>query len=95
MPLVNIDKSDSNPLLAGSFNSVDREMGQRDYLDLYASWAVTNRTVLRIGVNNVFDKDPPIVSSSVAGAPFGNGNTYPQVYDALGRRIFLSATVNF
>ena len=92
---VKIDKSDSNPLLAGSFNSVDREMGERDYIDLFASWAVTNRVVLRIGVNNVFDKDPPIVSSSVAGAPFGNGNTYPQVYDALGRRIFLSATVNF
>jgi len=92
---VNIDKSDSSPLLAGAFNPVDRELGERDYIDLYASWSVTNRITVRAGVNNVFDKDPPIVSSSVAGAPFGSGNTYPQVYDALGRRIFVSATVNF
>ena len=26
------------------------------------------------------------------GPPFGNGNTYPQVYDALGRNLFLSIT---
>jgi hypothetical protein len=29
------------------------------------------------------------------GAPFGNGNMYPQVYDALGRKIFASITVQF
>jgi YD repeat-containing protein len=26
---------------------------------------------------------------------FGNGNTYPQMYDALGRRIFVNATYKF
>ena len=30
-----------------------------------------------------------------AGAGFGNGNTYPQVYDALGRRVFFNATASF
>ena len=28
----------------------------------------------------------------IAGPPFGNGNTYPQVYDSLGRNLFLSIT---
>jgi len=31
----------------------------------------------------------------IAGPPFGNGNTYPQVYDALGRNLFLNVTAKF
>jgi outer membrane receptor protein involved in Fe transport len=49
--------------------------------------------MLRAGINNLLDKDPPL--SGLVGAGFGNGNTYPQVYDALGRRVFLNATVKF
>ena len=30
-----------------------------------------------------------------ATAPFGNGNTYPGVYDALGRTIFFGTTLKF
>ena len=48
---------------------------------------------LRLGVNNVLDEDPPL--SSVVGTAPGNGNTYPQVYDALGRYIFMGATFDF
>jgi hypothetical protein len=29
------------------------------------------------------------------GAGAGNGNTFPQVYDAAGRRLFVGAQVNF
>jgi outer membrane receptor protein involved in Fe transport len=53
---------------------------------------------MHAGVNNVFDKDPPIVDSNSFGisAPaFGNGNTYPQVYDSLGRTIFIGITADF
>ena len=47
-------------------------------------------------MNNLFDKDPPIGNfSGVIGPPFGNGNTYPQVYDSLGRKFFASMTVQF
>jgi outer membrane receptor protein involved in Fe transport len=44
-------------------------------------------------VNNVLDADPPI--SDNVGAGSGNGNTYPQVYDALGRWVFAGVTVDF
>jgi iron complex outermembrane receptor protein len=90
---VKIDTSDSNPLLAGAFTAVNAELGQRDYLDLAASWSVTKQFTIWGGVNNVFDKDPPL--SSAVGAGFGNGNTYPQVYDALGRKLFLSLQYRF
>lgn len=85
----------SNPLLAGTVSATDRELAERHYFDLAAVYAVTKQITVRGGVNNIFDKDPPIVSSTAAAAPFGNGNTYPQVYDALGRKFFVAATVKF
>jgi outer membrane receptor protein involved in Fe transport len=33
--------------------------------------------------------------SAQVGAGFGNGNTYPQVYDAFGRYIFMGLTAKF
>jgi iron complex outermembrane receptor protein len=92
---VNVDLSDSNPLLNGSFAPIDKELGERDYLDLAASWNVTKQLTISGGIDNILDKDPPIVSSSIATAPFGNGNTYPQVYDSLGRKLFISFQYRF
>jgi outer membrane receptor protein involved in Fe transport len=93
---VKIDASSGNALLAGAFAPITAELGKRDYFDLSGSWNVTKKITLRAGVNNLFDKDPPISDSTgVVGAPFGNGNTYPQVYDALGRKWFASMTVQF
>jgi outer membrane receptor protein involved in Fe transport len=93
---VKIDSSSGNPLLAGAFAPITAELAKRDYFDISGSWNLTKKITLRAGVNNVFDKDPPISDSTgVVGAPFGNGNTYPQVYDALGRKIFASMTVQF
>jgi outer membrane receptor protein involved in Fe transport len=93
---VDVEFSSSNPLLAGAFNPVDAELAARDYLDLAAMWAVTKNVTLWVGVNNVFDKDPPISNSTtIVGPPFGSGNTYPQMYDAMGRRIFISLSAKF
>ena len=46
----------------------------------------------RVGANNIMDKIPPVL---VTPAPFGNGNTYPQVYDSLGRYVFAGVTLDF
>jgi outer membrane receptor protein involved in Fe transport len=62
------------------------------YLDLTASFRASQYLSFRVGVNNVFDKDPPVIGGSSGGS---NGNTYPEFYDALGRYIFATATVQF
>ena len=92
---VKIDQSSGNPLLNGAFDAVNGELAAREYIDLAASWNATKQLTIWGGVNNVFDKDPPIISSSIAGPAFGNGNTYPQVYDALGRKLFVSLQYKF
>jgi outer membrane receptor protein involved in Fe transport len=73
-------------------NRIDRQLPHESYFDLFGSWAVTDMAQLRLGINNVLDNDPSI-NASVGTT--GNGNTYPQVYDALGRYIFGGVTVKF
>lgn len=80
-------------LLKGNSNAVDRVLGKRDYFDLAASYKLTPKITLSGGINNLFDKDPPITSQLSTGQ--GNGNTYPSIYDALGRRLFMNLTAKF
>ena len=73
-------------------DQLDAELPDENYFDLSASWAITEQASVSLGVNNVLD-DNPSISGAVGNV--GNGNTYPQVYDALGRYVFLRATVDF
>ena len=67
----------------------------QSYFDLALSARVADRYNFRLGANNLLDKQPPIVGGEVSNAPLGNGNTYPQVYDALGRFVFAGVTLDF
>ena len=67
----------------------------QDYFDIATAFRVRKRFELRLGVNNVFDRQPPlIVRNTAAGGGPVNGNTYPEWYDPLGRYIFASVTMN-
>jgi outer membrane receptor protein involved in Fe transport len=92
---VQIEGTSSHPLLADpNVAATDRTLGARDYLDLGLNWTISKTFAFRMGVNNVFDRDPPIVSSIIADpAIFGNGNTFPQVYDVLGRVFFFNLAI--
>jgi outer membrane receptor protein involved in Fe transport len=75
-----------------SEDRIDHTLPAQDYFDLAALWAVTEKANVTLGINNVLDDNPPL-SASVGVT--GNGNTFPQTYDALGRYVFLRATVGF
>jgi iron complex outermembrane receptor protein len=79
-------------LYQGNATHLDFKLGSQSYLDLAGSWAITDKIDARVGVNNLLDRDPPL-SGSVGTT--GNGNTYPQTYDALGRYVFGSMSVKF
>ena len=79
-------------IATGTEANIDYELGDANYFDLAANWAVTEKASILLGINNVLDKDPPL--SSAVGTT-GNGNTFPQTYDALGRWIFLRGPVGF
>ncbi len=90
---VDLSSTSSDPNLAGDSEPADRVFGRRNYLDVAANWQATKIFALRAGINNLFDKDPPV--GGVTSSVFGNGNTFPQVYDSLGRRVFVNLTARF
>lgn len=89
---VDVDASSSNPLLAGSVDPIVASFPAMNYIDLSLSYPINKSITVTGVINNLFDKDPPLATT---GAPFGNGNTYPVVYDALGRQIQLNLTAKF
>ena len=64
-----------------------------DYFDIATVFRVKRRIELRLGVNNVLDRQPPLVVGNTAAGdgPF-NANTYPGWYDPLGRYLFASVS---
>jgi outer membrane receptor protein involved in Fe transport len=94
---VKLDAYDKDPQLnnTGLQYATDRVLGARDYFDLSLNWTMRDNVNFRAGVNNIFDKDPPLNGSSNCPTGPCNGNTWPQVYDALGRFLFIGATVDF
>ena len=89
---VSLDSSSTQTRLAGSTSSQVMTLGARDYFDVAASYNVTKNITLRASVNNLLDKDAPLRTN---GAGFTNGNTYPVVYDAEGRRFSFNLTAKF
>jgi outer membrane receptor protein involved in Fe transport len=81
---------------------LDEQLNAKSFFDLALTARLADRYNFRLGMNNILDTDPPIAGTNASGAygarvnpPFGNGNTFPQVYDALGRYIFAGVTIDF
>src|SRR5581483_5161979 len=89
-----VDLANPSPLLSGAFGAPIQWMGSREYLDVVASDQIFGNVFLQVGVNNVLDKDPPIIATGSIPPPFFNGNTFPQVYDTLGRFVFANLKID-
>ena len=96
------DKSEltsSNPFLTGTPTPAS-SIPAYNYIDLTGAFDVYKNIRVQIGVNNLMDKDPPFAvggdcsTTSPAGANC-NGNTFPGVYDAMGRYWFMEVTAKF
>ena len=81
--------TDKNPL-------PDDHIPTISYLDLRVSY-VWDKVTMRVGVNNVLDKDPPTIDTSNSGGNtvYAESNTYPSLYDVMGRYLFANVTVDF
>jgi outer membrane receptor protein involved in Fe transport len=71
---------------------IDSVLGSQSYFDLVGTYNFSEKAAVVLGVNNILDTDPDI-NGSVGTT--GNGNTYPQTYDALGRYLFARVRVKF
>jgi outer membrane receptor protein involved in Fe transport len=95
---VGYDNNDPNPLLAGAeysggYDFAVAQVPNVSYLDLHVAWHATNSLDVRGGIDNLFDRNPPIVTNpSLQGG--GQANTFA-TYDVLGRQLYIAATMRF
>ncbi|MCD9005885.1 TonB-dependent receptor [Luteimonas sp. XNQY3] len=82
-----IDKFDLRPGITAAVAESPRQW----YFDTNVSYDFTDRLQLFAGIDNVFDRQPPILGTALAG----DANTDVGVYDVLGRRYFFGARLKF
>ena len=100
---VKLDTNQPDPHLKspGIVDLADKTIGAKQYLDLAGTYTLpiqAQNITLRFGVSNVTGQGPPTVDTGTFGVsspPFGNANTFPNVYDSLGRVMFVGVTADF
>ncbi|MGA9574688.1 MAG: TonB-dependent receptor [Lysobacterales bacterium] len=69
-----------------------KNMGKsQNYIDLSAVFRFMENHDITVGINNIFDKEPPMVGGTLTT----NANTIAGFYDTLGRYLFAQATFRF
>jgi iron complex outermembrane recepter protein len=66
-----------------------------NYFDLNGAWQPTKNLKLSLTVNNALNSKPPLVGTGIGPGASNYGNTFPAVYDVIGRRYTLKATATF
>ncbi|MFN3945738.1 MAG: TonB-dependent receptor domain-containing protein [Allosphingosinicella sp.] len=66
-----------------------------DYFDLSIQHAIADNMRMTLTVQNLLDRDPPDVGNTVGSTTYNSGNTYPTMYDALGRRYTVGVNLRF
>jgi len=96
-----VDINEPNPLLQayaqyGITEQIDSKIGDVSYFDATVQWKVKDGMLLRAGCNNIFDLNPPFGDANNLNVfNGGNSNTFPQLYDVMGRTLFVGLTADF
>jgi outer membrane receptor protein involved in Fe transport len=91
----NLSAGPGNTIASGAISNTDARIASFTYLDLTAAMKLMDKVEFRLGVNNMLDKQAPAIGSTNQPGITANGNTFPQVYDALGRFFFAQVSVQF
>jgi len=77
----------------GSVDQIAQKNMSKDqnYVDLNAMFRFMESHDLVVGVNNIFDKEPPMMGGTISD----NANTIAGFYDTLGRYLYANVTVRF
>jgi outer membrane receptor protein involved in Fe transport len=99
---VDVENKNPSTSLNQAFAPFNEQIPSQSYFDLTLTARIGDHYNFRLGVNNILDREPPIIgangTSTVINACPGtvcSGNTFPNVYDAMGRYIFAGVTLDF
>jgi iron complex outermembrane recepter protein len=90
------DNNDNDPSLLnvvyGERDPFNARIPAYNWFDLAATYKFGRIVELRAGINNLTDRNPPLVTTELISG--GGGNTYG-IYDVLGREVFVGITARF
>ncbi len=81
----------TGPLVGNSYNF--NRIKAYNWFDLSTRFHIGDHIDLTLSAFNIFDKKPPIVGGQAGTTSANSGNTFPSVYDVVGRSY--SATARF
>ena len=84
--------TDDDPTYDYAIEEIDSE----SYFDLSGLWAFNDMVTLGVGIDNLFDTEPSVkIPSTQQGGNGEQSNTYPTVYDIIGRTYWATLKVKF
>ena len=95
---VDQDSTDGNPALAKPYFPPGAHYQAWNYIDLSASMPVATGVTLRLGVNNISDRLPPLAyNGNYSNCPnlTCNDNTWVGTYDTMGRYMYAHISAQF
>lgn len=84
-------QSNEQSALFSEFQSVDAQ----NYLDLSVGWTYENFGRISLLVANLTNEDPPILGNETGSTSFNSGNTFPSLFDTMGRTYSVNLKVTF
>jgi len=91
---VSIEPAPAGPAV-GTVLEAYSKIPSYDYFDLAFRVNPAEHLELNLTVNNLFDKAPPLVGNGVGGTTYNGGNTFPTIYDVIGRSFTIGARLKF
>lgn len=74
-----------------AFRSVDSQ----DYLDLSIGYKLMDFARVALLVTNIADENPPILGNETGSTSFNSGNTFPSLFDTVGRTYSVNLKLTF
>jgi outer membrane receptor protein involved in Fe transport len=94
----NQDSTSSNALLSKPYFPAGAHYQAWNYIDVAASMPVATGVTVRVGVNNIADRLPPLAyNGNYSNCPSStcNDNTWVGTYDTMGRYMYAHVSVQF
>ena len=90
-----IDDMDAQEGEAATLFEEFRSVDSQDYFDLSFGYTWNDMVRFQALIANIADEDPPILGDNTGSTRANNGNTFPSMYDTMGRVYNLSVKVSF
>ncbi|MFM2044372.1 MAG: hypothetical protein RLY86_2948 [Pseudomonadota bacterium] len=90
-----IGEVEAAPEVRAGYFSEFQKIDAHHYFDVFAGYQINENFRINGRVTNVFDKDPPVVGNEAGTTTFNSGNTFPSLYDSIGRVFSVGVSAKF